>query len=70
MTSDHELAARLAQDAGQLLLAVRAELAEAPAAERKAAGDARSHDFLMQALAVARPGTRCSPKRGPTTRCD
>ena len=64
MTGDHELAARLAQDAGPAAAGGRAELAEAPAAERKAAGDARSHDFLMQALAVARPGTRCSPKRG------
>ncbi|EID10885.1 3'(2'),5'-bisphosphate nucleotidase [Mycobacterium xenopi RIVM700367] len=53
--SDHELAARLATQAGELLLAVRNELAGAPAAERKAAGDKRSHDFLMEALARARP---------------
>jgi len=53
--SDHELAATLATEAGRLLLGVRTELAEATAAERKAAGDKRSHDFLMEALAKARP---------------
>jgi 3'(2'), 5'-bisphosphate nucleotidase len=53
--SDHELAATLATEAGRLLLGVRTELAEATAAERKAAGDKRSHDFLMEALATARP---------------
>ncbi|KUI04438.1 3'(2'),5'-bisphosphate nucleotidase CysQ [Mycobacterium sp. IS-3022] len=53
--SDHELAARLATAAGKLLLDVRAELAEASAAERKAAGDKRSHDFLAEALAAERP---------------
>jgi 3'(2'), 5'-bisphosphate nucleotidase len=53
--NDHELAARLATEAGQLLLAVRAELADAPAADRKAQGDKRSHDFLMEQLAAARP---------------
>ena len=55
ISSDHQLAARLAEGAGQLLLALRAELADAPAAERKAAGDKRSHNYLMQALAAARP---------------
>ncbi|MET0899767.1 MAG: 3'(2'),5'-bisphosphate nucleotidase CysQ [Mycobacterium sp.] len=54
--SDHELAARLAGEAGELLLTVRAELADASVEERKAAGDKRSHDFLMAALAKARPG--------------
>lgn len=53
--NDHELAAALATDAGRLLLAVRAEFADAPAADRKAQGDLRSHDFLMAQLAVARP---------------
>ena len=55
MSSDHEVAARLATEAGQLLLAVREELADATAAERKAAGDKRSHDYLMEALARERP---------------
>ncbi len=53
--TDHEVAARLATEAGQLLLAVREELADATAAERKAAGDKRSHDYLMEALARERP---------------
>jgi 3'(2'), 5'-bisphosphate nucleotidase len=53
--NDHEVAARLATEAGQLLLAVREELADATAAERKAAGDKRSHDYLMEALAGERP---------------
>ena len=53
--NDHELAATLATDAGRLLLGVRVELAEATTAERKAAGDKRSHDYLMAALAKARP---------------
>ena len=53
--SDHELAATLATDAGRLLLGVRTELADATTAERKDAGDKRSHDFLMAALAKARP---------------
>jgi 3'(2'), 5'-bisphosphate nucleotidase len=54
--SDHEVAARLATEAGRLLLAVRDELADATQAERKAAGDKRSHDYLMDALARERPG--------------
>lgn len=53
--NDHELAARLATMAGDLLLDVRAEFADAPVAERKAAGDQRSHEFLMEALARYRP---------------
>jgi 3'(2'), 5'-bisphosphate nucleotidase len=53
--TDHELAARLATEAGELLLGVRAELADATAAERKDAGDKRAHRFLMDALAAERP---------------
>lgn len=53
--SDHDLAAQLATAAGKLLLDVRTELADATGAERKAAGDKRSHDFLMEALATERP---------------
>ncbi len=53
--SDHELAATLATEAGRLLLDIRRELSDASAAERKAAGDKRSHDYLMEALAAARP---------------
>ena len=53
--SDHEVAAELATQAGELLLDVREELADAGESERKAAGDKRSHDFLMEALAAQRP---------------
>ena len=53
--NDHQLAAHLAAEAGRLLLRVREELADASEAERKAAGDKRSHDFLMAALASERP---------------
>jgi 3'(2'), 5'-bisphosphate nucleotidase len=52
--NDHQVAARLATEAGQLLLAVREELADATAADRKTAGDKRSHDYLMEALARER----------------
>lgn len=55
MSDDHELAGRLATEAGELLLGVRIEFADAESADRKAAGDKRSHDFLMAALAEHRP---------------
>lgn len=55
MSNDHELAGRLATEAGELLLEVRAEFADAESADRKAAGDRRSHEFLMAALAEHRP---------------
>jgi hypothetical protein len=47
---DHELAGRLATRAGDLLLDVRAEFADATMAERKALGDKRSH-HLFAAMA-------------------
>jgi len=53
--SDHAVAARLATEAGRLLLGVREELADATEADRKAAGDKRSHEYLMDALARERP---------------
>lgn len=52
--NDHRLAATLATEAGRLLLDVRTEFADATAQERKAAGDQRSHDFLMEQLAAVR----------------
>lgn len=54
--NDHQLAAALAAQAGELLRTVRHELADAGAAERKAQGDRRSHEFLIAALGSARPG--------------
>jgi 3'(2'), 5'-bisphosphate nucleotidase len=49
---DHRLAHRLAEEAGALLLAVRAELAAdgAGAAELKAEGDRRSNELLLREL--------------------
>jgi 3'(2'), 5'-bisphosphate nucleotidase len=63
-TDDHGLAARLATEAGQLLLGVRIDLADATQTERKAAGDKRSHDFLMEALAAQRPGDAVLSEEG------
>lgn len=58
------MAARLATKAGQLLLAVRDELADATEADRKAAGDKRSHDYLMEALARERPSDAVLSEEG------
>ncbi|HTI77066.1 MAG TPA: inositol monophosphatase family protein, partial [Mycobacterium sp.] len=62
--TDHQIAARLATEAGKLLLDVRAELADATESERKAAGDKRSHDFLMEALGAERPGDAVLSEEG------
>jgi 3'(2'), 5'-bisphosphate nucleotidase len=62
--SDHEVGARLATEAGRLLLAVRDELADATQAERKAAGDKRSHDYLMEALERERPADAVLSEEG------
>lgn len=62
--NDHELAARLATRAGDLLLDVRAEFADASVDERKAAGDKRSHDFLMAELGAQRPGDAVLSEEG------
>ncbi|KAA0107753.1 3'(2'),5'-bisphosphate nucleotidase CysQ [Mycolicibacterium sp. P1-5] len=62
--TDHDLAAELATQAGKLLLGVRAELAGASGAERKAAGDKRSHEYLMEALAEARPADAVLSEEG------
>jgi 3'(2'), 5'-bisphosphate nucleotidase len=62
--TDHAVAARLATEAGTLLLKIRAELADATEAERKAMGDKRSHDFLMDALASERPGDAVLSEEG------
>ncbi len=53
--NDHALAARLATEAGRLLLGVREEFADADASEWEAAGDKRSHVFLMAVFASERP---------------
>src|SRR5262245_5110652 len=55
--TDHALAARLAAEAGQLLVELRARLVADGVTGRPLgdAGDRQSHDLLMAALAAARP---------------
>lgn len=57
LADDHELAAVLAESAGELLLEVRSELLDAGADTRqiKDEGDRRSHLWLMEQLGAARP---------------
>jgi|TARA_B110000305_G_scaffold167232_1_gene184889 3'(2'), 5'-bisphosphate nucleotidase len=62
--NDHELAARLAEQAGELLIAVRAELSEADVTARKDEGDRRSHNLLMHELQIARPGDAILSEEG------
>jgi 3'(2'), 5'-bisphosphate nucleotidase len=62
MTSDDRLAADLAEEAGQKLLALRAAGGE-PAELRKA-GDRQSHEFLMAELAARRPGDAVLSEEG------
>ena len=64
MSTDHELAAGLATKAGDLLLDLRAEFADASVDERKAAGDKRSHGFLIEELAAQRPGDAVLSEEG------
>jgi 3'(2'), 5'-bisphosphate nucleotidase len=63
---DHELATSLATGAGELLLAVRAELADRGADQRevKDAGDRRSHDWLMAELTDRRPADAVLSEEG------
>lgn len=62
--SDSALAARLAHEAGELLLAVRRETATASPQERKDAGDQRSHEWLAAELAAVRPGDAVLSEEG------
>jgi len=62
--TDHELAARLAAGAGRLLVGVRAELADATPAQRRAEGDKRSHAYLIGELARARPADAVLSEEG------
>lgn len=54
---DHQLAAQLATEAGELLLELRSRLTreDAPPAMLKAEGDRQAHELLMQRLAEHRP---------------
>ncbi|MFL6238240.1 MAG: 3'(2'),5'-bisphosphate nucleotidase CysQ [Actinomycetes bacterium] len=61
---DHSLAAGLAQAAGELLLDLRKRAAELDPRELRAQGDQRSHDWLMSALAAARPNDAVLSEEG------
>jgi 3'(2'), 5'-bisphosphate nucleotidase len=62
--NDHEVAGRLATEAGELLLGVRTAFAQAGRAARKAAGDASAHDFLVEQLARLRPADAVLSEEG------
>ena len=63
-TDDHSLAADIATAAGQLLLAVREELADADPQVRKDEGDRRAHEFIMERLTAARPADAILSEEG------
>ncbi|WP_233517596.1 3'(2'),5'-bisphosphate nucleotidase CysQ [Geodermatophilus marinus] len=60
---DHERAAELATAAGELLLRVRGREFGDPGA-RKAAGDAESHEFLLDRLRTLQPGDAVLSEEG------
>ncbi len=68
--ADHRLAAALAAEAGELLVALRDRLESegAPAAVLKAEGDRRAHRLLADRLAAARPGDAVLSEEAPDDR--
>ena len=65
-SGDHELARELAQEAGLLLLALRAEAVAAGTDpdELRKAGDRQSHEFLIEQLAARRPADAVLSEEG------
>ncbi len=61
---DHSLAARLAAEAGEVLLRLRAERGFEDGRALKDAGDSASHEYLMAALAEFRPGDAVLSEEG------
>lgn len=63
---DHELAAALAVEAGEALLALRVRVEEEPNRRwtMKADGDRLAHDLIVAALAAARPGDAVLSEEG------
>ncbi|MFL6140212.1 MAG: 3'(2'),5'-bisphosphate nucleotidase CysQ [Frankiaceae bacterium] len=64
MTDDHQLAAELASAAGDLLVALRAELGFDDPRMLRAEGDRRSHELLVELLARYRPGDAVLSEEG------
>nr|AGZ94396.1 inositol monophosphatase family protein [Streptomyces sp. 31A4] len=64
-SDDHELAHRLAEEAGALLCALRSEsTAQADPGRLRKLGDSRSHEFLMGELARHRPSDAVLSEEG------
>ena len=61
MSADASLAARLATEAGELLLKVRDSM---PVDQRRDEGDRQSHELLVAALAAERPGDAVLSEEG------
>jgi len=67
--TDHQLAADLAREAGEVLLGIRGDFpADGEPAQLKSAGDLGSHEYLMAALATARPGDAVLSEEGADDR--
>ena len=67
---DHEVAHSLATGAGELLLALRAELRDAEPTRLKAEGDRLAHLFLMNELARLRPDDAVLSEEGVADEVD
>ena len=65
-SDDHAVAARIATDAGRLLVELRSSLVDAGAdsGTLRAEGDRQAHELIMAALAEARPGDAVLSEEG------
>jgi 3'(2'), 5'-bisphosphate nucleotidase len=63
-SDDHSLAAELANGAGEVLLALRADQGFADQRALRDAGDRSAHEYLMAELARARPGDAVLSEEG------
>ncbi len=63
---DHQIAAELAEEAGRLLVELRARLTadDTPPAVLKAEGDRQAHELLMERLTTLRPGDAILSEEG------
>jgi 3'(2'), 5'-bisphosphate nucleotidase len=63
-TDDNDLAARIAQEAGRVLIELRRDMGLADGRELGAEGDRRSNELIMGALREARPGDAVLSEEG------